>query len=399
MGAATFGFASTVRHDLSPGPVDGNGEDVEPFFGPHQGGIATPPQSHTVLAAFDVTSQSRRELADLLRQWTAVAAELAAGRAPVADDVAEHSRFVDSGEAVGLGPSRLTVNFGLGASLFSSGGVDRFGLATRQPWQLIDLPAFPGDALIESKSGGDLTVHACADDPQVAFHAVRRLARSAVGVATMRWCQPGYNEQSATGGTPRNLLGFKDGTVNPSTAGQLDTFVWVGEEGPPWMVGGTFLVARRIRIDLEQWDDAPVGAQQRIIGRQKVSGAPLGRAGEFDPLDLDARDASGDHVIPDDAHVRLASPNDNWGTMMLRRSYTYNDGIVETGPGAGAVDAGLLFLSYQRNARLTFIPIYRTLARRDALRRFTLHTGSILVALPPGPSEPGRWVGQQLLDE
>jgi deferrochelatase/peroxidase EfeB len=387
---------SPVRSTVSDG--------VEPFYGLHQGGITTQPQSHTYFAALDVTTDRRNELAALLQSWTAVAANLTSGRtaAPLVTDLGGVEP--DSGETLGLGPARLTINFGFGPSLFGRGAHDRFGLAKNWPVWLIDLPAFPGDELIESKTGGDLTIHACADDPQVVFHAVRQLARAADGVASIRWSQAGFNEASASEGTPRNLMGFKDGTINPRTDAELDRFVWVGQEGPDWLTGGTYVVVRRIRIAFDQWDAEPLGNQERVIGRHKVSGAPLGKSNEFDELDLEAAYSNGDLVIPHDSHVRLTSPQENWGEMMLRRSYSYNDGVdplVERrAPGglAPTLDAGIFFAAYQRNPRLVFIPIFQRIAELDALREFTIHTGSAVVAIPPAAAGPGDWVGQRLLE-
>lgn len=377
-------------------------DSVERFFGVHQGGITTFPQSHTCFAILDVTTERRQELAELMRSWTSIASKLASGKS-VAPFSGENKVEADSGEAIGLGPARLTINFGFGPSLFCVDGADRFGLADQQPMQLVPLPAFPGDHFVEATTGGDLSINACADDPQVAFHAVRQLVRAAGGAASLRWAQAGFNEAAAATGTPRNLMGFKDGTVNPRTEGELSSYVWVGEEGPAWMKGGSYLVVRRIRIDLDGWDAKPLGDQERVIGRHKLSGAPLGTTEEFAPLDLDATNDLGDPVIPLDAHVRLASPQHNWGQMMLRRSYAYDNGAdasTETSAGSScpAFDAGLLFVCYQRAPRFAFIPIFRNLARQDALTRYTTHTASAIVAVPPAAPHQGRWVGQRLLE-
>jgi deferrochelatase/peroxidase EfeB len=374
--------------------------DTEPFYGVHQGGIATEPQSHSMFVAFDVITDQREELKELLRVWTSLAAKLTLGRSgPSFSDVAGGAQQ-DSGSTVGLGPARLTVNFGFGPSLFGLGGTDRFGLSANRPVALIDLPEFPGDQLTAATTGGDLSVHACADDPQVTFHAAQQLVRAARGVAVARWSQAGFNEGRATAGTPRNLMGFKDGTTNPATEVALDDLVWVSGAGPNWMVGGTYLVARRIRIALDEWDDTPVAEQERIIGRHKVSGAPLGRSAEFDALDLVAKDTSGHPVVPLDAHVRIASPQENWNNAMLRRSYAFSDGLdtsaESSGPASPAIAAGLFFMAYQSNPRLSFIPIYGELARTDSLQRFTTHTASMVVAIPPAAPSPGHWIGEQL---
>ena len=346
----------TASRSVSGGPAYAGqppGNDIEPFYGVHQGGIATEPQSHSMFVAFDVTTDHREDLTELLRMWTNLAAELSLGRSgPSFSDVAGGASQ-DSGSTVGLGPARLTVNVGFGPGLFGLGDSDRFGLSADRPVALIDLPEFPGDQLTEVTTGGDLSLHACADDPQVVFHAAQQLVRAAHGVAVARWSQVGFNEAGAAAGTPRNLMGFKDGTTNPSTELALDELVWVSGAGPDWMVGGTYLVARRIRIDFDAWDDTPVGVQERIIGRHKLSGAPLGRSAEFDTLDLAAKDSSGNPVVPLDAHVRIASPQENWNNAMLRRSYAYNDGLVASarpsGPISAPIDAGLLFMAYQSN--------------------------------------------------
>ena len=403
VGAAAVGTATASSPSGASGDAGAGRAGVEPFYGPHQGGITTVPQSHTYLASLDVTTTSRATLAGLLREWTTLAARLARCGAAGALAGAGGRPAPDSGEALDLGPARLTVNFGFGPGLFVADGRDRFGLANSQPWQLVDLPPFAGDQLIESKTGGDLTVQACADDPQVAFHAVRQLVRVATGVAQVRWSQAGYNETPAGAGTPRSLLGFKDGTANPRSPAELADSVWVQGEGPGWMREGTFLVVRRIRLALPRWDGTSVGDQERVIGRHKLSGAPLGGDEEFETLDLGARDRTGNPVIPMDAHVRLASAQENWGQTMLRRSYAYNDGVGLLPAAAdeqrdSTFDAGLLFAAYQRNARFAFIPIYRKLSERDALREFAVHTGGAIVAIPPGAADERSWVGQPLFE-
>src|SRR5690606_41059541 len=62
---------------------------------------------------------------------------------------------------------------------------------------------------------------------------------------------------------------------------KLEQQLWVQpEDGPDWMVGGAYLVARRIRMNIEIWDRTSLGEQEAIIGRGKGTGAPLGRSGE-----------------------------------------------------------------------------------------------------------------------
>ncbi|SDQ49630.1 iron uptake transporter deferrochelatase/peroxidase subunit [Quadrisphaera sp. DSM 44207] len=373
---------------------EGDGrDDVVPFHGEHQAGIATSVQGHLHFAAFDVLAEDRAELAGLLRDWTRAAVALCAGREVGEGGAAGGSPSAppsDTGEAQGLGASRLTLTVGFGPSLFD----DRFGLGERRPEALVELPAFRGDALEEARCGGDLAVQACADDPQVAVHAIRTLTRLAAGRAAVRWAQLGYGRAASVDPdqpTPRNLFGFKDGTANPagSDAAALDEHVWVaaqdaGDEARAWMTGGSYLVARRVAMRIETWDRAPLAEQEAFVGRTKGEGAPLGGTAEheaFDPA-----------TLPASSHVRLAHPSRHGGARMLRRGFSYTGGT----DGYGHLDAGLFFLAYQRDVRRAFVPVQTALAEADALGEYLVHTGSGVWAVPPGVREGGWW-GETLL--
>jgi len=407
MSAARAAFGSGVAEAAfeSPGNASPTAA-VEPFWGPHQGGITTPVQTYSYFVALDLTSARRDGVIKMLRAWTKAAAHIAEGATagPIGRDPAIPGP--DSGEAVGLPAARLTMTFGFGGGLFVSDGKDRYGLSAQRPIALVALPAFNGDQLIEARTGGDLSVQACADDPQVAFHAVRQLARLAYGTARMRWAQAGYLSRPDAGETPRNLMGFKDGTSNPSVADRaaMAKFVWVGDEGPDWMKGGTYVVVRRIRMALERWDRMTVAFQEQTIGRQKYSGAPLGAKREFDPLDLDAHDKDGNPVIPDSAHIRLAAAASNHGAQILRRPYSYSDGVdftTERWPPwrqGMEYNAGVFFVCYQRDPRTAFITIFDKLSKSDMLNQFTTHTGGGLFACPGGIAK-GEFIGQRLFDK
>jgi len=305
---------------------------------------------------------------------------------------------LDSSETLGLDPARLTVTFGFGAGLFEKEGKDRYGLAASRPEALVDLPRFNGDQLVPTRTGGDLSVQACADDPLVAFHAVRQLARLAYDIAEVRWAHNGFASRPANGETPRNLMGFKDGTQTPQ---QIDKVVWVGEDGPAWMRGGSYVVVRRIRMALEHWDRTNVAFQEQTFGREKVSGAPLGLKGELEPLGLDRTDKDENPIIPEHAHVRLANAATNGGAEILRRGYSYNDGVNFTAerwpPWRQGMeyDAGLLFVCYQRDPRTGFIRIFKNMAKFDMLNQFVTHTGGGLFACPGGMRK-GEFIGQPL---
>jgi len=390
-GLAVAGFG--VGRATAPDPPDPE-QSVVSFEGAHQAGIITPAQNRLHFAAFDLTTNRRSDLQQLLREWTAASRRMISGE--MAGPVNGEPLLPpdDTGEALGLGPANLTITFGLGPGIFDR----RFGLASKRPPQLEPLPPLPGDELDPNISGGDLCIQACADDPQVAFHAVRNLTRIASGMAVMRWCQLGFGRTAKTGAaqeTPRNLMGFKDGTENirAEEEADMDQFVWVPDDGEPeWMRGGTYMVTRRIRMLLEVWDRNSLRDQERTIGRAKYSGAPLGSDDEFDELDLEATSAGGQPVIPMRSHVRLASEQVN-GQRLLRRGYSFTDGVIES---LGQLEAGLFFICFQRDPRKQFVPIQERLGKLDGLMEYIVHDGSGLFAVPPGVSEPDGFIGQGL---
>ncbi|MFI1443105.1 iron uptake transporter deferrochelatase/peroxidase subunit [Streptomyces fructofermentans] len=393
LGAAAAGGAVAVTRA---------GDDVEPtaaasgaavaFHGTHQSGIATPVQDRLHFAAFDVTTQDRAAFVQLLKDWTEAARRMTRGQAVgegAYGGLAEAPPD-DTGEALGLRPSRLTLTIGFGPSLF-----ERFDLADRRPGALVDLPKFAGDNLDRSRSGGDLCVQACADDPQVAVHAIRNLSRIGFGRVVVRWSQLGFGKTSSTtpeAQTPRNLMGFKDGTRNiaGTETDRLKRFVWVDgkdvDENSAWMTGGSYLVARRIRMNIETWDRTSLQEQEDIFGRDKGEGAPVGRAKERDKPFLKA--------MKPDAHVRLAHPDSNGGATLLRRGYSFTDGT----DGLGRLDAGLFFLAYQRDVREGFVRVQRNLAT-DQLNEYIQHVGSAVFAIPPGVRDKDDWWGRALFSE
>ncbi|HEY5052030.1 MAG TPA: iron uptake transporter deferrochelatase/peroxidase subunit [Solirubrobacterales bacterium] len=395
VGAAGVGLGAggyLVGHETAE--ADDGGGSV-PFYGEHQAGIGTPAQDRLHFAAFDLVDGSRAELREMLREWSLAAAEMAGGEL-IGDVNSERlAPPQDTGETVGLPPSRLTVTIGFGPSLFER---QSLGLAGKRPPALRDIPPLPGDELDAENGGGDICVQACSDDPQVAFHAIRNLARIGRGTVAMRWSQLGFGRTSSTSRsqeTPRNLMGFKDGTAN-IRAEDLEAMrrhVWLGDgDGPAWMRGGSYMVTRRIRMLLEVWDRSALGDQEETIGRAKYSGAPLGESDEFDPLDLEA-EKDGKPAIPVDAHVRLASASANNGERILRRGYSFTDGVD---PRLGELDAGLFFICFQRDPEKQFVAIQRRLGSHDALDEYIKHVGSAVFAVPPG-ARRGGYVGETLL--
>lgn len=375
------------------------------FYGSHQAGIATPAQDRLHFAAFDVTTTSRDRLIRLLRDWTDAAAKMAQGL-PVGDfgavDGSPLAPPDDTGEALGLAASRLTITIGFGPSLFeTASGVDRFGIAARRPPPLTELPLFPKDNLSPARSGGDLCVQACADDPQVAVHAVRNLARIAFGTATVRWSQLGFGRTSSTSttqATARNLFGFKDGTANlkAEDPALLDAHVWVPSSTAHakhgWLAGGSYLVARRISMRIETWDRTSLAEQERLIGRTKGDGAPMSGGTEFTAPDFEATGARDEPLIPGGSHMRLAHPSANNGVRILRRGYNFADGS----DGLGRLDAGLFFIAFVRDPATHYIPMQLQLSKNDTLMEYLQHTGSALFAVPPGVASTGGFLGEAL---
>jgi len=373
------------------------------FRGAHQAGIVTPAQDRLHFAAFDVTTSDRDALVALLRAWTEAAERMTQGDpAGTVGPVEGPSNLPpdDTGEAIGLPSSGLTITFGFGPSLFrTEDGTDRFGLADRQPAALRTLPHFPADNLDPDRSHGDLCIQACADDPQVAVHAIRNLARIGFGTVAVRWSQLGFGRTSTTStsqSTPRNLFGFKDGTMNIKAEETLDVgeHVWVADGDDPnadWLAGGSYLVARRFNMTIEVWDRQPLGDQESFVGRSKDSGAPLSGGSEFTEPDFDMPGSNDTTIIAPDAHIRLVHPSFNGGARMLRRGYNFVDGSNSL----GGLDAGLFFLAFVRNPDTHFIPIQNKMAAQDALMEYLQVTGSALFAVPSGIGD-GEYVGQAL---
>ena len=394
-GAALVGAGAVAGRVTAPEQEPSASGEVVDFYGDHQAGIVTAAQDRMHFVAFDVVTSSRDELIDLLNTWTEVAARMSRGAETYPGGAfggQVYSPPSDTGEALDLVASQLTITIGFGPSLFGTADNDRFGIHPLKPTALADLQHFPGDNLDAARSGGDIAIQACANDPQVAVHAVRNLARIGVGVVAVKWSQLGFGRTSSTSRsqvTPRNLMGFKDGTNNikAEDAAAVDDFVWVRPgDDQPWLTGGTYLVTRRIRMLIESWDRTTLGEQERVIGRSKGSGAPLGGADEFDVVDLQSAGPTGPRVATD-AHIRLASHETLGGIKILRRGYNFTDGS----DGFGHLDAGLFFIAFCRNPLTQFVPMQLALARTDALNEYIQHVASAVFAVPPGIVSGQSW--------
>lgn len=395
LGAAGVGVAGGVVGGRAgahpPAESSGPAAGLIAFRGRNQAGITTEQQDRMMFATFTVTATTSAELREMLRDWTAAAEAMTRAQLIPGEQGDPQAPPADTGEAEGLRPAHLTLTIGYGPSLFDT----RFGLAARKPAKLAALPALPGENLDPAYSGGDIAVQACADDPQVTFHAIRNLARIGAGTVVLNWTETGFGRTSSTSSaqaTPRNLLGFKDGTRNISAEQRdlLDSYVWIGDEtDQAWLHGGSYLVARRIRMYINQWDRDYLADQENVFGRAKTTGAPLTGAQEFDTPNFAAKDSSGAAVIPDDAHIRLAAHENNGGLRILRRGYSFTDGIDETGNLLG----GLFFIAYMKDPQ-QFVTLQRKLGTGDALNEYIQHIGSGLFVCPPGLAPQQDWAQQ-----
>lgn len=377
--SATSAFFSKKSEE----EVSNLGKETVSFYGKHQSGIATPAQSNVYFMVLDLATTDKKKVIQLFKDWTDYSAKLMEGK--VVNE--EKSNLAlppqDTGEVLGLNPYRLSLTFGVAPSF-----LDKLGLSHQKMLEFQDLPKFPRDQIKDKYSGGDIVIQACADDAQVAFHAVHNLVRKGRSLVTMKWSQSGFLPVGDGKETPRNLFGFKDGTVNPRSQMDYEEVVWYKEKN--WLQHGTFLVVRRIAMFLETWDRTALKEQENTFGRHRESGAPLGMKHEFDEMDLNKRDENGELVIPVDSHVRLAKEAKK---QMLRRGYSYASGVDEV---TGQFDTGLLFICFQQSPE-QFIAIQNMLGNQDKLNEYITHVGSGLFAIFPGVKK-GEYLGQALLE-
>ena len=371
-GGLALGAAGYTR--LDGGSAASAESQVEPFHGAYQGGVVTPQPKYLQFASYDVTASGKAGLRDVMRSLTATAADLAAGKA--------------GGET--FDPARLTITFGLGASVFDS----RFGIAAHRPPALVDMPRFPHDRLEPDLTGGDIGVQCTATSHEVVDWALHAVVAAADGAAALRWSQYGFVRDplpGEKGETPRNIVGFKDGTNNLKVddTAKMRSNVWVNAgDGPGWMTNGTYMVTRKLTVFVSNFLTEPLDVQQYAFGRYKVSGAPFGQKSEFAPVIASKE--------PPDCHIMVANPRTpgSEAERILRRSYTFTDGYdAQISNPTG----GLFFIAFNRDPRRQFIPIQRRLATHDRFMvEYPVPRGSAMYAVPPG-TRPGGYVGESIL--
>ena len=366
------------------------------FHGVTQTGVGTPTRAHALAAAFRVVDSDHEALAETLRALSAEARRLVDAEAH--EERAAGQPPPDTG-LLAAGDEPIEVTVAVGASLFD----DRFGLADRRPAELVEMPFLTNDRLDGAWSHGDVLVSIASDRPDAVLHGLRQLMRVTRRGLVLSWVLDGYARPDAEprpGRTDnRNLLGFKDGTANPHSgdAELMSELTWVGEDRnagiePAWTAGGTYVVARLIRLLVERWDRVALSEQEQIMGREKVSGAVLGLAKEEDEPDY-GQDRAG-RVVPLDAHIRLANPRttETAGDLMLRKGFNFQKGF----DGAGLLDQGLAFVSYQRRLA-QFLAVQERL-KGEPLEEYTLPFGGGFFFVLPGARNRDDWLGRTLLE-
>ena len=362
-----------------------------PFDGVHQAGILTEKPAHATLAALDSLAPDRATLAAALQALSQRARQLAIGGAvPLLEMDAPPA---DSGILGPVNaPDNLTITIAFGASLFD----DRYGLASQRPRELTQMPAFAIDQLDPAQTHGDVLLQICANEPDTVVHTLRELLRTVRGSLQLRWTIDGF-QGAARGPTPhsspRNLFAFRDGTANPVTsdAATMSKLIWAGAGEPAWAAGGTYQIARIIRMHVEFWDRVGLNEQQNMIGRVRTTGAPLGGAEEFeDPrYDLDPHGKR----IPLTAHIRVANPRTpaSADERFLRRGYNYARGY----DAAGQLDQGLVFIAFNQSPARQFVTVQNRLLNEPMIDYITPVGGGYFFA-PPGARGDVDWVGAGL---
>jgi deferrochelatase/peroxidase EfeB len=363
-----------------------------PFHGVHQAGILTPEpqQRYSTHAALDVTAASKAELTELFQTITTRARFLTSGGTP--PDLGVGSPPSDSDI---LGPvvpaDGLTVTLSVGSTLFD----DRFGLAAGKPKYLTPMRTFPNDALEDAWCGGDLMLQLCANNPDTVHHALRDIAKHTRGGMQPAFRMEGFVSPPRPSGTPRNLLGFKDGISQPDGT-ELQQLAWVTEASgePRWATGGSYHVVRLIRMLIEFWDRVSINEQQNMFGRFRDSGATLDSTtgNEFTPPDYHA-DPQG-NVIPLDSHIRLANPRTTKTepSRIYRRPYNYDLGFDEN----GNVQCGLIFVCFQEDVRKQFEAVQTRLIDEPLTDYIQPFGGGYYFALP-GVRNTSDYYGRTLL--
>lgn len=359
------------------------------FDGPHQAGISTAQQANLNLLSFNLKEGvDRKGIRRLMRLWTEDARAMCSGEPPLGSLEPEMTEF----------PANLTITVGFGPGVFQAAGLEE-----AKPEWLRPLPEFRLDQLDEKWGQSDLVLQICSDDPTMASHAMRHMVRAGMDYVETGWLQQGFlhaNGSMPDTSTPRNLFGQVDGTVNPRTNEEFAEQVWI-DDGPEFLRGGTSMVVRRINMNLDTWEMLDRPSREESVGRKLSNGAPLTGENEFDDPDYSATDQYGLPVIDRNSHIaRAKPPEDHPEQRFKRRPYSYD---IQPDPALGQLsNAGLIFITFQKDPEVQYTPVQRRLDEADRLNTWIAHIGSAVYWIPPGVSAAGerdRFWAESLLSE
>jgi putative iron-dependent peroxidase len=206
--------------------------------------------------------------------------------------------------------ARLSCVTGIGAALWD-------GLFDPpRPAELHVLPEIAGDRHISVSTPGDVLFHIRADRLDLCFELAQRLTEALAGHALVIDEVHGFRSFDE-----RDLLGFVDGTENPE-GGAAHAAGLIADEDPAF-TGGSYVVVQKYVHDLTGWDALGVEAQERAIGRTKLSNLEMP-----------------DDVKPPNSHVALTVIEDEDGEEQQILRYNMPFGRV------GAREFGTYFIGY-----------------------------------------------------
>jgi putative iron-dependent peroxidase len=202
---------------------------------------------------------------------------------------------------------------------FGSEAWDRL-FGTPRPAELHPFREIHAGARHAVSTPGDLLFHIRAKRMDLCFElATQFMARIGNAVSTVDEVQ-GFRFFD-----DRDLLGFVDGTENPRGAAVIEA-VLVGNEDPNF-AGGSYVIIQKYLHNMGAWNALPTEAQERIIGRAKLS-----------DVELD------DSVKPSSAHSELTTIVENGKEIKILR-----DNMPFGRPGHG--EFGTYFIGYSRSPR------------------------------------------------
>jgi putative iron-dependent peroxidase len=159
--------------------------------------------------------------------------------------------------------ARLSCNIGIGSAAW-----DRLGFAAR-PAQLRPFSAIQGVAHTAPSTPGDLLFHIRAERDDLCFEFEKLLLDALGDAVTVVDEVQGFRYFEA-----RDLLGFVDGTENPTGRGMLESSL-VSVEDDADFAGGSYVVVQKYLHDLTAWGALGTAEQERIIGRTKADNVEL----------------------------------------------------------------------------------------------------------------------------